>query len=90
MTLAMKYADKLEEGKQIGIELGIAEGRAKGIAEGRAKGIAEGRAKGIAEGRTEGKIAELISLVKEDLIPLSAAVERSGLSEKEFVRLMNQ
>ena len=47
--------------------------------------IKAARKEGIAEGRVE----NLISLVREKLISIDIAAEKSGLSVEEFMRKMN-
>ena len=59
---------------------GIDEGKAIGEKRGLEKGIALGKKNGL----EKGKLVTLISLVKEGLLPLDKAVEKSGLTEKEF------
>lgn len=39
------------------------------------------------KGKKEGKIELLVDLLKEKAIPFAKAVEKSGLSEKEFIKL---
>ena len=48
------------------------------------KGIDEGKAIGEKSGLEKGKLVTLISLVKEGLLPLDKAIEKSGFTEKEF------
>ena len=62
------------------------EGRAEGIAVGKAEGIAVGKAEGIAEG----SIKTLMALVRDGILTLVQAAERSGLSEAEFAEKIMQ
>ena len=59
---------------------GIDEGKAIGEKRGLEKGIALGKKNGL----EKGKLVTLISLVKEGLLPLDKAIEKSGFTEKEF------
>lgn len=43
---------------------------------------------GRAEGREEGKINQLVELVKDGLLKLSDAVARANMTEEEFKKLM--
>ncbi len=52
----------------------------------RDKGLAEGREKGI----EEGMLVTLLQLVRDGLLDLSVGVERSGVTEKEFLEKLNQ
>ena len=57
--------------------------------EGEAYGEAIGEARGRAEGHAEGLVAGMISLVRENLISIEVAAEKSGLSVEEFTQKMN-
>ena len=72
--------ESLEEGE----EKGFQRGRQDGIEEGMILGEKSGIEKGIALGKKDGEIRTLLSLVKEGLLPLDKAVEKSRLTEKEF------
>ncbi len=101
MTYAVNYLDAIEEGRYKGLEegrakgleegraKGLEEGRAKGLEEGRVKGLEEGRVKGLEEGRAEGQIQTLYSLVKDEILTLSDAAKRAGMTEKEFLHATN-
>ncbi len=43
--------------------------------------------KGMKEGKKEGKFELLVDLLKEKTISFAKAVEKSGLSEKEFIKV---
>ena len=58
--------------------------------EGRAEGKAEGIAVGKAEGIAEGSIKTLMALVRDGILTLVQAAERSGLSEAEFAEKIMQ
>ena len=64
---------------------GIDEGKVIGEKSGLEKGIALGKKDGL----EEGKLDTLLSLVKEGLLPLDKAVEKSGLTEEEFKKKLN-
>ena len=49
----------------------------------------EGVAYGEAIGEARGRIENLISLVRENLISIDIAVEKSGLSVEEFMQKMD-
>ena len=49
----------------------------------------EGVAYGEAIGEARGRVESLISLVRENLIPVEIAAEKSGLSVEEFMQKMN-
>ncbi|MBO5283740.1 MAG: Rpn family recombination-promoting nuclease/putative transposase [Lachnospiraceae bacterium] len=51
--------------RRIGLEEGLAEGRAKGLAEGRTEGLAEGRAEGRTEGGLEQSRQSIFDLLEE-------------------------
>ena len=48
------------------------------------------RQQGIQEGRQEGRIMQLIDLVKEGILDESVAQQKSGLSEEEFKKYFSQ
>ena len=48
------YYSGLDDAKQEGIEIGIAQGREQGLAQGREQGLAQGREQGLAQGREQG------------------------------------
>ena len=48
------------------------------------------RQEGIQEGRQEGRIMQLIDLVKEGILDESVAQQKSGLSEEEFKKYFSQ
>ena len=60
------------------------EGRAAGHAEGMAVGHAEGMAAGLAEGIEQGRMKELIDLVKEGLLTKEIVAKKLKLSEEEL------
>ena len=66
------------------IEDGRMEGREEGFAAGREDGLTIGRE----EGRTEGTIRILVDLVHDDMLPVSEAAKRMGITEKEFMETM--
>ena len=70
------YAYAREEGIEYGMERGRAEGRAEGIE----YGMERGRAEGIEQGR----VRELIDLVKEGLLTKEIVAKKLNLSEEEF------
>ena len=47
-------------------------------------GMAQGRAEGRAEGMEQGRIRELIALVKEGLLTKEIVAKKLNLSEEEF------
>ena len=51
--------------------------------------LEEGKIQGRAEGRAEGKTDTLIMLVKEKLLAAKDAADRLGITEEEFLNLMN-
>ena len=53
------------------------------------EGKIQGRAEGREEGRAEGKIDTLIMLVKEKLLAAKDAADQLGITEEEFLNLMN-
>ena len=55
----------------------------------RKEGVAEGRVEGRVEGRAEGFIEGMISLVRDNLISVDIAAEKSGLSVEEFMQKMD-
>ena len=71
----------IEQGRNEGMEKGIAQGRSEGIAQGMEKGIAQGRS----EGRTEGKLSMLYELTKDGVLTLAEAAKRAGMSEEAFL-----
>ena len=64
--------EDLEEGEERGFQRGIEKGRQDGIEE------------GMILGEKNGELRMLLSLVKEGLLPLDKAIEKSGLTEEEF------
>ena len=62
----------------------IEDGRMEGFAAGREDGFAAGRE----DGRKEERIHLLADLVHDDLIPVSEAAKRMGITEKEFMETM--
>ena len=48
------------------------------------------RQEGIQEGRQEGRIMQLIDLVKEGILDESVAQQKSGLPEEEFKKYFSQ
>ena len=51
------------------------------------RGIKKGMREGEKKGRKEGKFELLVDLLKEKTISFAKAVEKSGLSEKEFIKV---
>ena len=51
--------------------------------------IKAARKEGVAEGRAEGFIEGMISLVRDNLISVDIAAEKSGLSVEEFMQKMD-
>ncbi len=49
----------------------------------------EGYEDGLADGIAEGKLQQLVTLVQDGLLPLETAVQRSGVSECEFRKMMD-
>ncbi len=47
----------------------------------------KGEKRGEKKGRKEGKFELLVDLLKEKTISFAKAVEKSGLSEKEFIKV---
>lgn len=45
---------------------------------------------GIMEGRREGRLEQLIDLVKVNLLSVKDAAAQAQLSEEDFVRMMNR
>ena len=77
---------KFDEGKALGIALGITEGITKGIAEGITKGKAEGIAEGITKGKAEGKVEIAIKLLKKKY-SINDITELTGLSSEEIQKI---
>ena len=50
--------------------------------------IKAARKEGVAEGRVEGYIEGMITLVRDNLISVDIAAEKSGLSVEEFTQKM--
>lgn len=81
-----------KEGHKEGFDQGHAEGRAEGFDQGRAegekKGLKEGekigREEGEKKGRREERLDNFGSLVRDGVLSLPDAVNRSGLSEDEI------
>ena len=44
--------------------------------------------KGVEDAKVQGSLQQLISLVKDNLLPLDVAVQRSGVLEEEFKELL--
>ena len=74
------YMYAQEEGRAAG----HAEGMAAGYSEGMAAGHAEGMAAGLAEGIEQGRMKELIDLVKEGLLTKEIVAKKLKLSEEEL------
>ncbi len=88
-----KYmAESWKEGLARGREEGMAKGREEGMAKGREEGMAKGREEGMAKGREEGmakgKILQLVELVKDNMISITNAAMKAGMSEEEFKKLL--
>lgn len=82
--IELERASAIQEGFEEGVEKGIE----KGLQEGIEKGLQEGREKGLQEGREEGRIYQLLDLVKEGLLSIDVAIQKSGLSKEEFMKLL--
>ena len=65
-------------------EAGWKEGHKEGFDQGHAEGRAEGRAEGEKKGRREERLDNFGSLVRDGVLSLPDAVNRSGLSEDEI------
>ena len=65
------------------------EGRVEGIQEGMQQGRKEGMLQGRKEGMLQGKINTIVDLFKKNLIKLTYAAEELGMSEDEFIKLVN-
>ena len=52
--------------------------------------LAEGRAEGLAEGRAEGRLDALFELVKDGVLQLTEAVNRSSLTKEAFLEEMQK
>ena len=82
------YMYAQEEGRAAGhaegMAAGYSEGMAAGHAEGMAVGHAEGMAAGLAEGIEQGRMKELIDLVKEGLLTKEIVAKKLKLSEEEL------
>ena len=72
------YVCRSERARQEGREVGLAEGREVGLAEGRKVGL------------TEGRMTEVYSSVLEGDYGIKRGAEKLGLSEKEFVKRMEE
>ena len=68
---------------------GLKAGRTEGRAEGRVEGIAEGIAKGKLEGMQQGKLEAFINIYKKGLLKANEASELLGMTENEFLKLVN-
>ena len=69
---------------------GIIQGREEGRKEGRKEGLEEGRKEGLVEGREKGRVEgkfELLKELRDDGVPMSILMKRSGLSEEEIKKL---
>jgi len=51
---------------------------------------ARGEARGKAEGKAEGILSTLLQLVRDGLLDVSVGIERSGVSEEEFKKRLEQ
>ena len=58
--------------------------REEGIEYGIAQGMERGRAEGRAEGIEQGRVRELIDLVKEGLLTKEIVAKKLNISEQEF------
>ena len=58
--------------------------REEGIEYGMERGIERGRAEGRAEGIEQGRVSELIDLVKEGLLTKEIVAKKLNISEQEF------
>ena len=56
----------------------------------RKEGEQQGGARGLEKGRQEGRITELIELVRDDLLDVQKAAERAGMTMKEFQKRMQE
>ena len=60
----------------------------EGIAIGEERGMKKGREEGLEEGMEKGKIVMLLELAKSGLLTLRQAAARAGVTEGEFLRMM--
>ena len=80
--------DMMSESRQVGISLGIEEGRSLGITEGRSLGITEGEAKGIIETGCEFGISkeDILSRLQKKLnVSMEQAQEYFSMFGKQMV-----
>ena len=76
----------MENQRREGLEEGEEEGFKRGIERGEQSGLE----KGLELGEKNGELKTLISLYKEGFLPLDKAVEKSGLTEKEFKEKLSE
>lgn len=80
-VFASAHVQGLEEGKAIGIAIGLEEGKAKGLAEGKAEGLTEGKAIGIKEA-TKANAKALLSLgVDKQIIAQATGLSLDEINE---------
>ena len=79
MTTERDLRNQMAYARQIAIEEGLAEGRAKGLAEGRVEGRAEGRVEGRVEGEMKAK-QEHAAKLKQLGVSVDIICEATGLS----------
>ena len=60
----------------------------RGVEKGREEGREEGLKTGLEKGREEGMFRTLVSLVQDQLLPLSEAAKRLRMTEDEFRALL--
>jgi len=75
------------------MELFRNDGYKDGLKEGRLDGFKEGRLDGLKEGRLDGfkkGISALVSLVKDNTVSLEVAAKRTGVTEDEFKKMMDE
>lgn len=71
------------------MEIKTTEGGAGAVCEVMENYLAEARASAIAEGRAEGKLEQLIELVKKDMLTIANAAMTANMTEEEFTALLN-
>ena len=91
------YYSGLDDAKQEGIEIGIAQGREQGLAQGREQGLAQGREQGLAQGREQGvaqgvqqeKIANILGMLREG-IDISIIAKITSCSAAEIQQIAHE
>ena len=85
----LDYNSSISDAKRIGLEKGLAEGRAEGLEKGRAEGLEKGRGEGLEKGRAElekerKEIARNLLTMNMDIKQIAKA---TGLTEEEILKL---